>query len=94
MSFVAALALEDAYDTFAHAQIAVQKAENAEGFVSSRSEAESEVWSGKLSGLVAAMEKYIRRKATVFVAQVLIDFVDHGASLYGRAENNAAEKLR
>ena len=43
MSFVATLALEDAYDTFADAQIAVQKAENAEGFVSSRSEAESEV---------------------------------------------------
>ena len=32
MSFVATLALEDAYDTFADAQIAVQKAANAEGF--------------------------------------------------------------
>ena len=32
MSFVATLALEDAYDTYADAQIAVQKAANAEGF--------------------------------------------------------------
>ena len=32
MSFVATLALEEAYDTFADAQIAVQKAANAEGF--------------------------------------------------------------
>ena len=32
MSFVATLALEDAYDTFVDAQIAVQKAANAEGF--------------------------------------------------------------
>ena len=39
MSFVATLDLEDAYDTFADAEIAVQKAANAEGFVSNRSEA-------------------------------------------------------
>ena len=39
MSFVATLALEDAYDTFADAQIAVQKAANAEGFCVNRSEA-------------------------------------------------------
>ena len=32
MPFVATLALEDAYDTFADAQIDVQKAANVEGF--------------------------------------------------------------
>ena len=37
MSFVATLALEDAYDTFADAEIAVQKAAMQKVFVSNRS---------------------------------------------------------
>ena len=94
MSFVATLALEDAYDTFADAQIAVQKAANTEDFCvkSLRSKVGSS--QRKLSGLVAAMDGSIERKFMVFVAQVLIVLVAQGASSYGRAEKNAAGKLR
>ena len=94
MSFVATLALEDAYDIFADAQIAVQKAANAEGFCVKSLRSKIGFRSGKLSGLVAAIEGNKERKFMVFVAQVLIDLVSHGASSYGRAEKNAAGKLR
>ena len=40
------------------------------------------------------MEGNIERKVMVFVAQVLIDLVAHGASSYERAKKNAAGKLR
>ena len=93
MSFVATLALEDAYDTFADAQIAVQKAANAEGFCvkSLRSKVGNSkrktVWLGCSHG-----GKHRERKVMVFIAQVLIDLVAHGASSYGSAEKNAAGK--
>ena len=60
-----------------------QKLRMQKVFVSNRSEAKWEVRSGKLSGLAAAMEGNIERKVMVFVAQVLIDLVAHGASRTG-----------
>ena len=40
------------------------------------------------------MEENIERKVTVFVAQVPIDLVVHGASSYERAEKNTANRPR
>ena len=82
----------DAYDTLAGAQIAVQKAANVEGFcVEELRSRVDRLKQKKLCGLVAAVEKRIGRKVTVFTTQALMClFLAHGASSYARAGKNAA----